>query len=631
MIRRSAAGVFQLWLSLLACISHALSATSVVLINDDNSEVMALWAIRQALQDPQNALATWDKNYISPCTFAYIQCSAEQVVIRVDLPNEQLGGSLSPRFAGLPNLQYLMLQNNNISGPIPWELGNLTQLVSLDLSNNNLTGSIPNTLRNLKSLTYLNLNNNKLTGGFPVFLSSITGLSILNLSNNNLAGFVPNVSFPNFSVQGNPRLCGATIKRECLGDAPLPLAAAVNVSETYSAPAGQSSKGPMASGLALGGAVLVAAVALAVLWRQHNSNQQSFFDVVNEQQEPDVPLGQLKKFHFRDLQIATGNFDSKNLLGQGGFGNVYKGCLTDGSLVAVKRLKGQGSAAAELQFQMEVEIISLAVHRNLLRLRGFCMTPTERLLVYPFMSNGSVASRLRETNIHGKPALDWSTRKRIALGSARGLLYMHEHCDPKIIHRDVKAANILLDEDFEAVVGDFGLAKLLDHCDSHVTTAVRGTVGHIAPEYLSTGQSSEKTDVFGYGVLLLELITGQRAFEFDRLSRHNNMLLLDWVKKCQAEKRLDLLVDVDLKNDYNRMELEEIVQVALLCSQTSPSERPKMSDVVRMLEGEGLVERWEKWWEAEKRRSLEAPSMPHWELIHDSSWDIEATQLSGPR
>ncbi len=152
-----------------------------------------------------------------------------------------------------------------------------------------------------------------------------------------------------------------------------------------------------------------------------------------------------------------------------------------------------------------------------------------------------------ETNIHGKPALDWSTRKRIALGSARGLLYMHEHCDPKIIHRDVKAANILLDEDFEAVVGDFGLAKLLDHCDSHVTTAVRGTVGHIAPEYLSTGQSSEKTDVFGYGVLLLELITGQRAFEFDRLSRHNNMLLLDWVRFSSCYVSI-LLAESDFQN-----------------------------------------------------------------------------------
>jgi somatic embryogenesis receptor kinase 1 len=143
-----------------------------------------------------------------------------------------------------------------------------------------------------------------------------------------------------------------------------------------------------------------------------------------------------------------------------------------------------------------------------------------------------IFSYLRTDTVGGKPALDWPTRKRIALGAARGLLYLHEHCDPKIIHRDVKAANILLDEDFEAVVGDFGLAKLLDHRDSHVTTAVRGTVGHIAPEYLSTGQSSEKTDVFGYGVLLLELITGQRVFEVGRLSSHSDMMLLDWV--CKA-------------------------------------------------------------------------------------------------
>lgn len=124
--------------------------------------------------------------------------------------------------------------------------------------------------------------------------------------------------------------------------------------------------------------------------------------------------------------------------------------------------------------------------------------------------------------------MDWSTRKRIALGAARGLLYLHEQCDPKIIHRDVKAANILLDDYFEAVVGDFGLAKLLDHRDSHVTTAVRGTVGHIAPEYLSTGQSSDKTDVFGFGILLLELITGQRALEFGKAANQKGAML-DWV------------------------------------------------------------------------------------------------------
>lgn len=131
-----------------------------------------------------------------------------------------------------------------------------------------------------------------------------------------------------------------------------------------------------------------------------------------------------------------------------------------------------------------------------------------------------------------QPPLDWPTRKRIALGSARGLSYLHDHCDPKIIHRDVKAANILLDEEFEAVVGDFGLAKLMDYKDTHVTTAVRGTIGHIAPEYLSTGKSSEKTDVFGYGIMLLELITGQRAFDLARLANDDDVMLLDWVSIC---------------------------------------------------------------------------------------------------
>lgn len=138
-------------------------------------------------------------------------------------------------------------------------------------------------------------------------------------------------------------------------------------------------------------------------------------------------------------------------------------------------------------------------------------------------------------NFFGQPILDWPTRKCIALGSARGLSYLHDHCDPKIIHRDVKAANVLLDEEFEAVVGDFGLAKLLDYKDTHVTTAVRGTVGHIAPEYLSTGKSSEKTDLYGYGIMLLELITGQRAYDFQRLANDDDLMLLDWVGLSSAQ------------------------------------------------------------------------------------------------
>jgi serine/threonine protein kinase len=248
-----------------------------------------------------------------------------------------------------------------------------------------------------------------------------------------------------------------------------------------------------------------------------------------------------------------------------------------------------------------------------------------------------------------KPALEWGTRRRIAVGAARGLVYLHEQCDPKIIHRDVKAANVLLDEACEAVVGDFGLAKLLDHRESHVTTAVRGTVGHIAPEYLSTGQSSDRTDVFGFGILLLELVTGQTALEFGKSSNHKGAML-DWVKKMQSEKKVEVLVDKGLGGGYDRVEVEEMVQVALLCTQYLPAHRPRMSDVVRMLEGDGLADRWEK---ASGHSTAAADSLSHShrtsdpappaadfaaafgrcfsDLTDDSSLLVQAVELSGPR
>ncbi|XP_073151989.1 BRASSINOSTEROID INSENSITIVE 1-associated receptor kinase 1-like isoform X2 [Henckelia pumila] len=351
-------------------------------------------------------------------------------------------------------------------------------------------------------------------------------------------------------------------------------------------------------------------------------------------EDPEVHLGQLKRFSLRELQVASDDFSNKNILGRGGFGKVYKGRLADGSLVAVKRLNEERTRGGEVQFRLEVEMISMVLHRNLLRLRGFCMTPTERLLVYPYMANGSVASCLRDRP-ETQPPLDWPRRKRIALGSARGLAYCHDHCDPIIIHRDVKAANILLDEDFEAVVGDFGLATLMDYKDTHVTTAVHGTIGHIAPEYLSTGRCSEKTDVFGYGVMLLELITGQRAFNLARLANDDEVMLLDWVRGLLKEKKLETLVDADLQGNYFDDEVEELIQVALLCTQRSPLERPKMSEVVRMLEGDGLAERWEEWQKQEEMFRQEFNHMHHlntdWIINDSSTSNIRPEVLSGPR
>uniref|UniRef100_A0A2P2MS14 non-specific serine/threonine protein kinase n=1 Tax=Rhizophora mucronata TaxID=61149 RepID=A0A2P2MS14_RHIMU len=514
------------------------------------------------------------------------------------------------------------LYSNNISGTIPDELGNLMGLVSLDLYLNNLSGPIPWTLYKLQKLRFLRLNNNSLSGTIPMSLTTVSTLQVLDLSNNQLHGNIPvNGSFSLFtslSFKNNPL--------NIPPPSPPP-----PVPPAQSASSGNNAIGAIAGGVAAGAALLFAAPAIALAYWRRRRPHDHFFDVPAEE-DPEVHLGQLKRFSLRELQVATDNFSSKNILGRGGFGKVYKGRLADGSLVAVKRLKEERTQGGELQFQTEVEMISMAVHRNLLRLHGFCMTPTERLLVYPFMVNGSVASCLRERP-QLQPPLDWPIRQRIALGAARGLAYLHDHCDPKIIHRDVKAANILLDEEFEAVVGDFGLAKLMDYKDTHVTTAVRGTIGHIAPEYLSTGKSSEKTDVFGYGVMLLELITGQRAFDLARLANDDDVMLLDWVKGLLKDKKLDSLVDGDMQGNYIEDEVEQLIQVALLCTQSSPLDRPKMSDVVRMLEGDGLTERWEEWQKEEMFRQEfnYTHHHPNTNWIIDSTSHIPPDELSGPR
>ncbi|KAL3629508.1 histidine kinase osmosensor [Castilleja foliolosa] len=594
-----------------------------------NFEVQALMGIKAGLRDPHGVLEDWDGNSVDPCGWSMVTCSPQSFVIGIGAPSQSLSGTLSPTIGNLSNLQSILLQNNNITGPIPDEISKLSKLKTLDLSNNSFIGTIPLSFGKLISLQYMKFNNNSLSGEIPMSLTNMTQLSLLDLSYNNLTGPVPKFLSKTFNVLGNPSICETGSEPQCAGSITLmPTSMNLNSSQTSSALIkSKHRKLAIAIGTSLGFVCLLVALLGLFFWRKHRHEQQNFFDVHDRQHE-DISLGNLRRFNLKELQIATSNFNAKNLLGKGGYGNVYKGCLQDGTIVAVKRLKDGSTACGEKQFQTEVEMISLAVHRNLLRLYGFCMTANEKLLVYPYMCNGSVASRLK-----AKPVLDWITRKRIALGAARGLLYLHEQCDPKIIHRDVKAANILLDEYCEAVVGDFGLAKLLDHQDSHVTTAVRGTVGHIAPEYLSTGQSSEKTDVFGYGILLLELITGQRALQFGKSSNQKGAVL-DWVKTLQQDKKMEDLVDKDLKYNYDRIELEEIVQVALLCTQYLPGLRPKMSEVVRMLEGDGLAERWEasQRLDTHKFRTQEISlSERYSDLTDDSSLVAQAIELSGPR
>ncbi|XP_052188968.1 probable LRR receptor-like serine/threonine-protein kinase At5g10290 isoform X2 [Diospyros lotus] len=579
----------------------------------------ALLAMKNDLNASADQFANWYPNQVNPCTWDKITCDSGNNVISVSLSSMGFSGTLSPKVGVLKTLQTLSLQGNRITGKIPKEFGNLTSLTILDLENNSLTGEIPPSLGNLKNLQFLILNQNNLTGTIPDSLSHLPNLISLQLASNSLSGQIPEHLFQvsKYNFSGNQLNCGL-MSQPCASDS------------------GGSSRKPRVGIIVgiVGGllGLLLLGGLLLLLWKgRHKGYRSEVFVDVADEVDRRIAFGQLKRFSWRELQLTTDNFSEKNVLGQGGFGKVYKGVLADNTKVAVKRLTDYESPGGDAAFQREVEVISVAVHRNLLRLIGFCTTPTERLLVYPFMQNQSVAYCLRELK-PGDPVLDWSTRKRVALGTARGLEYLHEHCNPKIIHRDVKAANVLLDEDFEAVVGDFGLAKLVDVRKTNVTTQVRGTMGHIAPEYLSTGKSSERTDVFGYGITLLELVTGQRAIDFSRLEEEDDVLLFDRVKKLQREKRLDAIVDCNLNNNYNILEIEMMIQVALLCTQASPEDRPAMSAVVQMLEGEGLAERWREWEHIEVTRREEYERRQrrfHWG--EDSVYNQDAIELSGGR
>ncbi|PIA52600.1 hypothetical protein AQUCO_01000466v1 [Aquilegia coerulea] len=304
---------------------------------------------------------------------------------------------------------------------------------------------------------------------------------------------------------------------------------------------------------------------------------------------PNLALGFNKStFTYDELAAATNGFAQANLLGQGGFGYVHKGVLPNGKVVAVKSLKS-GSGQGEREFQAEVDIISRVHHRHLVSLVGYCIAGLQRMLVYEFVPNKTL-----EFHLHGNEGidLDWPKRLNIAIGSAKGLAYLHEDCHPRIIHRDIKAANILLDNNYEAMVADFGLAKLSQDNFTHVSTRVMGTFGYLAPEYASSGKLTEKSDVFSFGVMLLELITGRRPV--DTTNKYMDDSLVDWARPilttALADEDYDELVDPRLHNVYNHNEIARMIACASASIRHSAKRRPKMSQIVRTLEGDASLE-----------------------------------------
>ncbi|KAL6843703.1 hypothetical protein ACP4OV_026274 [Aristida adscensionis] len=335
-----------------------------------------------------------------------------------------------------------------------------------------------------------------------------------------------------------------------------------------------SSKTGVIVGVVVGVSIFVlAALAGIFVWNQKRRK------LLLELEELYVIVGRPNVFSYSELKSATESFCSSNLLGEGGYGSVYKGKLSDGRVVAVKQLS-QSSNQGKKQFAAEIETISRVQHRNLVRLYGCCLESNTPLLVYEYLENGSLDHALfGKGGLH----LDWPTRFEICLGIARGIAYLHEESIVRIVHRDIKASNVLLDSDLNPKISDFGLAKLYDDNKTHVSTKVAGTFGYLAPEYAMRGHMTEKVDVFAFGVVALEIVAGESNYQ-NSLEEDRTYIFERVWESYENDRPLDF-VDPKL-TEFNGEEVLRVIRVALHCTQGSPHRRPSMSKVVSMLTGD---------------------------------------------
>ncbi|KAJ1442837.1 Serine/threonine-protein kinase, active site [Sesbania bispinosa] len=483
----------------------------------------------------------------------------------LNLSSNNLQGSIPIELSRIGNLDMLDISNNNISGSIPSSLGDLEHLLKLDLSNNELSGLIPEELGQLQNIALLRLENNKLTGDVTSLVNCLS-LSQLNVSYNNLVGVIPTSNnfsrFPPDSFIGNPDLCGNWLNLPCHGSHP---AERVILSKAA------------ILGITLGALVILLVVLLAAC-RPHNPSpfpDGSLDKPVNYSPPKLVILHMNMALHvYEDIMRMTENLSEKYIIGYGASSTVYKCVLKNCKPVAIKRLYSHYPQCLK-EFETELETVGSIKHRNLVSLQGYSLSPYGHLLFYDYMENGSLWDLL-----HGptkKKKLDWVLRLKIALGAAQGLAYLHHDCSPRIIHRDVKSSNILLDADFEPHLTDFGIAKSLCPSKSHTSTYIMGTIGYIDPEYARTSRLTEKSDVYSYGIVLLELLTGRKAV--DNESNLHHLVLSKTANNAVMET-----VDPDITATCKDLgAVKKVYQLALLCTKRQPADRPTMHEVTRVL------------------------------------------------
>ncbi|KAK8529496.1 hypothetical protein V6N13_102410 [Hibiscus sabdariffa] len=571
-------------------------------IEDD---IACLQGLKSALADAGSPLSTWNFNNrssTSVCQLTGVSCwnEKENRIISLHLPYMKLSGQLPDSLKYCRSLQILDLSNNSLSGPIPNDICSwLPYLVHLDLSGNLLSGSIPPQIVDCKFLNDLVLADNKLSGSIPYELARLDRLKRFSVAGNDLSGSIPSdlSRFGEDSFEGNHRLCGKPLS-ECGGLNGKNLGIIIIAGVT--------------------GATVSIIVGFAIWWwfflrasagekgkksyGVEGKDDSSWIELLKSHKLIQVSLFQkpINKIKLADLMVATNNFNADNAIISTRTGVSYKAVLPDGSALAIKRLSA--CKLTEKQFRSEMNRLGQLRHPNLVPLLGFCVVEEEKFLVYKHMPNGTLYSKLHGGIGNGKfENLDWSTRLRIGVGVARGLAWLHHGCQPPYIHQYFSSNVVLLDDDFDARIADFGLARLMGSRDSNDSSFMNGDLGefgYVAPEYSSTMVASLKGDVYSFGVVLLELVTGQKPVGVSNAEEGFKGNLADWVNQLFSTGRSKDAVNKALVGKGDDDEIMQFLRIACTCVVPRPKDRPCMYQVYEslksMVEKHGAGERYDE-------------------------------------
>lgn len=509
-----------------------------------------LLKLKSSFSDPNGVLSSWVSDSSSNhCSWYGVTCNSDLRVVSLILRGcDEREGSSVLHFSDLSSCS-----SRRLGGEISPVVGDLSEVRVLSLAFNDLRGEIPKEIWGLEKLEILDLKDNSFIGGIrvldPLKKSELVGFS----------SFSSNVVLRKLMSFEEGDEIGPTSADEAPGKAglyPIEIASIVSASVIVF--------------------VLLVLVLLFLYSRKWKRNSQIQVDEIKEIKvfvDIGIPLT------YEIIVRATGYFSNSNCIGHGGFGSTYKAEVSPTNVFAVKRLS-VGRFQGDQQFHAEISALETVRHPNLVMLIGYHASETEMFLIYNYLSGGNLQDFIKERS---KSALEWKVIHKIALDVARALAYLHEQCSPKVLHRDIKPSNILLDNNYNAYLSDFGLSKLLGTSQSHVTTGVAGTFGYVAPEYAMTCRVSEKADVYSYGIVLLELISDKRALDPSFSSHENGFNIVSWAHMMLSQGKAKEVFTKGLWETGPPDDLVEVLHLALKCTVDSLSIRPTMKQAVRLL------------------------------------------------